>query len=118
LLYFSGIIVAAELADRDYSDKIARMTELLNLSPLRRVQDVFGNDAEPAISIYEHFLSQFARPQVRQEVSRVRPDDDSRETNAVFRDLKSQGHEFSRALIELLKMRYAPAHPIHEALLM
>jgi hypothetical protein len=118
LLYFSGVIVAAELAGHDYDQKIERMLSLLALPPIDRIRHVCGSKADAALSIYDYFIHEFSKRDVRDSVAQVRQDDGSRDSNKTFRALKDKGHEFSRALIDLLHSQYPTSHPIHGALLM
>jgi predicted nucleotidyltransferase len=118
LLYFSSIIVAAEIAGLQHDDKILKMIELLNMTPLKRIMHVFSSDADNALNMYNYYLERFSMSDVRKSISQVKPVDNSHETNGEFRSLKDVGHEFSSLLIKLVKAKYSEDHPIHEALLM
>lgn len=118
LLYFSGILIAAEMANLDYDEKIARMLSLLAKPPLERIRQVCGQKSDEALRIYDYFLNQFSRAEVRSEVASVNQNDGSVETSRAFAALKDRSGEFSRALIGLLRQQYREDHPIHEALLM
>jgi len=115
MLYFGGIIAAAETADRDYVGKRAKLSELLQLPPITRVQTVFGNKSLPALELYDRFLRELSDPDVRKRLEKVGPNDRS---DAELRSLLDAGKQFSRELIKLMNDRYGPDHPIHEALLM
>jgi predicted nucleotidyltransferase len=118
LLYFSGAIVAAEVAGLANQEKIRKMLELLALPPLERLQRICGSKADEAVKIYDFFLEQLGQRTVREQLERIEPDDESRDTNEAFRDLKDKGNEFSHALIRLLLAQYDRDHLIHEAMLL
>ena len=115
MLYFGGIIAAAETADRDYAGKREKLSELLQLPPITRLQTVFGEKSLPALDLYDRFLRELSDPDVRARLEKVGPND---RNDAELRSLLDAGKNFSHELITLLKGRYGPDHPVHEALLM
>ncbi|WP_417804998.1 DUF294 nucleotidyltransferase-like domain-containing protein [Thalassospira lucentensis] len=115
MLYFGGIIAAAETAGRDYTGKREKLSELLQLPPITRLQTVFGAKSLPALELYDRFLCELSDPEVRARLEKVGPND---RNDTELRSLLDAGKSFSRELIKLLKDRYGPDHPIHEALLM
>lgn len=116
LLYFSGVIAAAETADLPPKDKRARLLELLRLPPLERLAVVFGPDrAAEALSLYDGFLADINRADTRRALDA--PPAAVRET-ALYRDLKNRGHRFSQALLTLLRARYPQDHLIHTLLVL
>lgn len=114
LLYFSGVVAAAETADMDPAAKRARLFDLLRLPPLDRLVEVFGADrAGEALALYDGFLADINRAEVRHALDA--PPVAVRET-PLYRDLKTRGHRFSQALITLLRDHYPPQHLIHTLL--
>jgi hypothetical protein len=115
MLYFGGIIAAAETAGFDYVGKRAKLSELLQLPPITRLQTVFGDKSLAALELYDHFLSRLNDPEIRQRLEKI---DQNDRNHPELRKLFDDGKQFSRELIDLLNHRYSPDHPIHEALLM
>ncbi|MDP2700294.1 DUF294 nucleotidyltransferase-like domain-containing protein [Thalassospira sp.] len=115
MLYFGGIIAAAETAGLDYVGKRAKLSQLLQLPPIDRLQAVFGPRCLAALDLYDHFLAQLNDPETRTRLEKIDPND---RHHPEMRSLLDNGKQFSRELIALLNHRYAPDHPIHEALLM
>jgi hypothetical protein len=115
MLYFGGIIAAAETAGFDYVGKRAKLSELLQLPPITRLQTVFGDKSLAALELYDHFLSRLNDPEIRQRLEKI---DQNDRNHPELRKLFDDGKQFSRELIGLLNHRYSPDHPIHEALLM
>lgn len=114
LLYFSGIIVAAETWQHTHKTKVAKAKSLLALSPVRRIQSVCGASANLALEAYDDFLLKLGDPVVREMLESVnirgkQPED--------FRVFKNEGHHFSWLLAKLLKDKYDTSHPIHNALI-
>jgi len=116
LLYFSGIIVAAESAQRSYETKINRTLELLSLTPIARIQEVCGSRADIALQMYGRFLKALSDPEVRKLTDAVTNNRDTHTQE--FKALKNEGHHFTWALAKLLKDTYDTGHPIHNALIL
>jgi uncharacterized protein len=115
LLYFSGIIVAAEVAELPVERKIEHAVQLLNCTPLERIRRVCGDAATGILSLYNHFLEEFEKEDVRAELETVNPD--KRNESHRFRALKDEGQAFFDELSRTLANCYAPNHLIHRALL-
>lgn len=115
MLYFGGVIAAAETAGFDFEGKRTKLSELLQLPPITRLQTVFGDRALAALELYDHFLATLNDPEMRARLEKIDPND---RYHPELRQLLDDGKQFSRELIALLNHRYAPDHPIHEALLM
>jgi hypothetical protein len=116
LLYFSGILIAAESAQLTYKDKIERSLWLLSLTPIQRVRAICGVRADTALQIYCEFLKSLSDQKVRKFCEKITVD---RKTHTdEFRAIKNRGHHFTWALANLLKDTYGTGHAIHTALLM
>ena len=114
LLYFSGILIAAETWQHTNVYKVQRVKDLIAMTPIRRIEQVCGNKAERALAAYAEFLQKLSDPAIRkmtEEVSDVRQDQPE-----AFRLFKNQGHHFSWMLIKLLKDTYDESHAIHNAI--
>jgi predicted nucleotidyltransferase len=115
LLYFSGILVAAETWQHSYETKLARLQHLLSLTPLQRIGEICGHRAEQALKLYGRFLEQMGDARIRKLLDAV-PDRREQQPEE-FRILKNDGHHFSWMLTKLLKDTYDLSHPIHNALI-
>lgn len=116
LLYFGGVLICAEMAQRTLDQKRERALELMQLTPIERLCCVCGHAAEPALADYDYFLRMMGHPDVRTELESVQED---RKTHPeLFRAMKNRGHHFSMHLINALRATYGEGHPIHRALIM
>ena len=116
LLYFSGIIVAAELKGLGRNGKIERAIELFEKPGLLRVQDV-GKSLSSTTKIletYESFMENISMPEVRDALDKVPKD--KRLESPEYMELRMVSHDFSCALHEWLKEKYGIDHPIHHSL--
>lgn len=116
LLYVSGILVAAEMAQRTPKEKKDIARELTALPPIDRLQRVCRSSADRALEEYEKFLAALGQKEFREMLERVTSD---RETHTEgFKSLKNKGHHFSFHLMSAIKATYSESHPIHRALIM
>lgn len=116
LLYFSGVISAAETVQSNCGFKRRELKRLLRKTPLERVLDVCGSDAERALKRYDEFLGWLADGTARELLTGTTA---NRETHTnEFREMKNSGHHFSWELESLLHRRYAATHPIYQAILL
>lgn len=116
LLYFSGIITAADVAQRSPENKRARINALLGMNPVERIIDVCGDSAIKAISIYDNFIARISETSVRHHLEQLPTE--HRDSDSIFRDLKNEGHHFTWALMKLLKDTFEESHPIHRSLVL
>jgi hypothetical protein len=86
------------------------LAELLSMPVVERVLAVCGEPAFRALELYDSFLGEFAKREVRTELDKIREDD---RTTEPFRRLKDDGHHFSWRLMSLFKQTYDLSHPIH-----
>jgi hypothetical protein len=110
LLYFSGVLAVAETMQHSYEEKLRILAELLSMPVVERVLAVCGEPAFRALELYDSFLGEFAKREVRTELDKIREDD---RTTEPFRRLKDDGHHFSWRLMSLFKQTYDLSHPIH-----
>jgi hypothetical protein len=115
LLYFSGILVAAETWQQTYETKMDTLHKLLGMTAIRRVSAVCGDKADQALNAYGSFLKEISDPSIREMLETV-PEDRDKQSEE-FRNLKNEGHHFSWILAKLLRETYDASHPIHNALI-
>lgn len=115
LLYYSGILVAAETWQLTYAAKKKRVLDLLSLTPIQRIDLICGARAGQALHTYGSFLERLGDKSMRAMLEKV-PGERERQPEA-FRSFKNDGHHFSWMLSKLLKDTYDSAHPIHNGLI-
>jgi len=115
MLYFGGVLIAAETAQKTPMQKRKAMAELINLSPLERIEKIFDGSEKKALSYYSSFLSALDDEKFRKVIE----DTDQRRSkhSEEFRALKNDGHHFSLELLSLLRNHYSEYHPIHRCLI-
>ena len=116
MLYFGGIIVAAELVGQNHQPRIDEAGRLFSMPVIERIQHLSDADqAREILQIYDGFLADMASEAVRRELEGVQRE--NRWQSGHYNRLRESGHDFSRALNTWLKGHYAEAHPIHQALI-
>ena len=116
LLYFSGVLVAAESADKSPADKRRLANEMFALTPRQRIKRVCGEKSAEIFELYDRFLGRMSDPTFRAvaDIATI-----NREThNQEFKNAKLEGHQFSDALYNLLHEIYPADNPIHRALVL
>lgn len=116
LLYFSGVLMVAETAQRTASEKREIVKELIDLSPIERIQKVCGTSSERALRSYEIFLKSLNDEKTRRALEAVKSSE--RKTDELFKRLKNEGQHFSDHLMSALRSTYSESHPIHRAIVM
>lgn len=116
LLYFGGVLICAEMAQRTLTQKRDRALQLMKLTPIERLCEICGSAAAPALSDYDYFLELMEQNEVRDQLETVYEDRDTHPE--IFRAVKNRGHHFSMHLIDALQAAYGQSHPIHRALIM
>lgn len=115
LLYFSGLLMVAETAQRTYAEKMKSLVRLSSMPVADRVIDVCGERAVFALKLYDEFMEALASLEVRQSLDDTKADERTKEP---FRTLKDKGHHFSWSLVSLLRETYDVSHPIHRAIVL
>jgi predicted nucleotidyltransferase len=116
LLYFAGLLIAAETAHRTVKEKREIFERLMFLSPLERLVTVCGSSSARVLSEYDYFLEQMKNPKVRSTLKKL--DRDTASSNEEFRRLKNRSHHLADNLISLLQTTYSSSHPIHRSVVM
>ncbi|WP_440320149.1 nucleotidyltransferase domain-containing protein [Methylorubrum thiocyanatum] len=115
LLYASGLFCVAATADRMHNRKIEYLERLFNMPVLDRMADICGQtQLQEVIKSYNYFLEKMESPEVRDVLKNLKPEDRG---NAIFRDLKNEGHHFTRELLKLFENTFDSTHPIRRAVL-
>jgi predicted nucleotidyltransferase len=116
LLYFSGVLIAAESANKSPEEKRELAEQMFLMTPRQRIKHVCGESADPVFLLYDKFLGRMCDPEFREIANRAGIDRSTHD--AKFKEAKVEGHEFSRALYSLLHQTYSEDNPIHQALIL
>lgn len=116
LLYISGVIIAAEMAQRTAADKRQIACDLISLPPIDRLKKVCRGFIDRALEDYSLFLNALANVELRKGLESVTADRSTH--NEEFKRLKNLSHHFSFHLMSALKATYPESHPIYRALIM
>lgn len=116
LMYFSGVLVAAETAQSTASVKKAELARLLAMSPCDRLSFICGNDALKALEHYDKFLEWMSDKDRRDLLRSTTPERGAQDEK--FREMKNVAHHFSWSLQSLFMRTYPPSHPIHQAIML
>ncbi|WP_305839625.1 hypothetical protein [Photobacterium leiognathi] len=96
--------------------KLERTKELLSLSPIERIQHIFGRDqTEMMMSYYSEFLEKISKDDVRQSLDEV--DRENRNENEHYRSLKNLSEHFNWEMEKCFVQAFPPSHPIHAAMI-
>ena len=114
LLYASGLFSVATTADRTRSQKIEGLERLFNLTVIDRMRSICGVAAEPMLESYNHFLGKLEDKSVRDHLNSLQKE---QRDDVVFRELKNEGHHFTRELLKLFENTFDSTHPIRRAII-
>ncbi len=117
LLYFGGVITVAETAQKTRETKILETLELLDMSPLERINYLAVSGSEKVFKSYDYFLEKLSDSKVREELEKAKVDQAPDLNPKIFREMKNESKHFSWALSSVLKNTYDNTHPIHHALI-
>lgn len=116
LLYFGGIIVAAEMVGKQHQQRLEEASRLFSLPVIDRMKEIGGvQQAQEILKIYDSFLADMADENIRQKLDQIEHRK-SRWDSDEYRRLRKQGYDFSKALATWLQHQYGGDHPIHQAL--
>lgn len=116
LIYASGLFSVALTADRREPEKVEILERLFSMTPIERIQYVCGEPASRRLlELYDYFLGQLAQPAVRAHLETLKQS--QKADDPIFRDIKNEGHYFSRELMGLLHKTFHASHPIHMAVI-
>lgn len=114
ILYFAGVLAVAETYKKKREDKIKTLQELLELSPIERIEKICKSN-ENALYLYDEFLSKISDDRTRKTLEKVQREE--RKNCMEYVELKNKSKEFSKELQNILEKTFDKNHPIHNALL-
>ena len=114
ILYFAGVLVVAKTYKKKREDKIKTLQELLELSPIERIEKICKSN-ENALYLYDEFLSKISDDRTRKTLEKVQREE--RKDCTEYVELKNKSKEFSKELQNILEKTFDKDHPIHNALL-
>ena len=115
LMYTSGLFSVAMTIDRSEMAKVDLLERLFDLPVIDRMIEICGESRmNRALESYDLFLSRLEDAKVRSELKAVEPENHG---NASFRELKNEGHRFTRELLCVYESTFHKTHPIHRAVL-
>ena len=117
LLYFGGVLTVAETAQKTRETKISETLELLDMSPLERINYLSVSGSEKVFKSYDYFLKRLSDSTIRDELEKAKVEQSPMENPEIFREMKNESKHFSWALSSVLKNTYDNTHPIHHALI-
>jgi hypothetical protein len=115
LLYASGLFSVATTAERTRFQKISELERLFNLTVIDRMQAICGPRSRAMLESYNHFLSKLEDTSVRDHLKSLEKDE--RQQDEIFRELKNEGHHFTRELLKLFESTFDSTHPIRRAII-
>lgn len=116
LLYFSGMLTVASTCYLTRQDKIETTLELLNMAPQERISFIVGdNSTIKLLKIYNEFISEISKAEVRSELEKV--ERDNRQDVDIYRKLKNSSQHFEWEMEKIMTVCFPKSHPIHTALI-
>jgi predicted nucleotidyltransferase len=115
LLYASGLFSVATTAERTQSQKISELERLFDLTVIDRMEAICGPRSRAMLESYNYFLSKLGEPSVREHLKSLHKD--QRQHDVIFRELKNEGHHFTRELLKLFESTFDSTHPIRRAII-
>lgn len=115
LIYYTGILMCAETAQRTATEKRLILSTYMRMTPIERMLAILGEGAFEALSFYDLFLAKMSDPATR-EALKSQNREELRQSE-LFRTFKNDGHHFSISLRNAFIRHYDSTHPIHRAIL-
>ena len=113
LLYASGLFSVALTADRAREQKIAILENLFEMPVIDRMLSICGRaNSEGVLASYNRFLEWLGDQNVRERLNKLQKHERS---DPLFRELKNEGHHFTRELLKLFEITFDSTHPIRRA---
>ena len=113
LLYASGLFSVALTADRTRDRKITILENLFEMPVIDRMIDICGRDKlERVLKCYDYFLERLEDTNVRERLNTLQMHERG---DILFRELKNEGHHFTRELLKLFEQTFDATHPIRRA---
>jgi hypothetical protein len=115
LLYASGLFSVAMTADRDRETKIALLEGLFSLPVIERMIAICGSaNLQRVLNSYDRFLEKLESSTVRDRLKELKR---SERNDPLFRELKNEGHHFTRELLKVFEATFDSTHPIRRAVI-
>ena len=113
LLYASGLFSVAMTVDRTRDKKVEILEGLFAIPVLERMTEICGRgNMESVVASYNRFLENLEDVEVRRHLEKLKK---SEREDPHFRELKDEGHHFTRELLKLFESTFDSTHPIHRA---
>jgi hypothetical protein len=114
LLYASGLFSIAMTSDRARDEKITVLERLFEMPVIDRMRDICGPEAMASVlASYNRFLGKLEDAEIRELLTALKPEE---RDNPLFREMKNEGHYFSRELLRVFEQRFDSTHPIRRAI--
>ncbi len=115
LMYASGLFSVASTVDRGRAEKVDLLEKLFDIPVIERMKHICGHaQMSNALQSYDLFLERFESATVRAQLKDIEPGVHSVQ---VFRELKNEGHHFTRELVSIFEKTFHRTHPIHRAVI-
>ena len=113
LLYTSGLFSVAMTVDRTRDKKVEILEDLFAIPVLERMTSICGRaNMERVLESYNRFLENLEDVEVRKHLEKLKK---SEREDPDFRELKDEGHHFTRELLRLFENTFDSTHPIRRA---
>jgi predicted nucleotidyltransferase len=113
LLYASGLFSIAVTGDQTRENKIRTLENLFSVPVMDRMDEICGRSKMEIVrASYDRFLGRLEDPAVRERLKDLKREE---RDDPLFRELKNEGHRFTRALLKLFDDAFDPTHPIRRA---
>jgi hypothetical protein len=114
LLYASGLFNVAVTGDQTCDNKIQTLEDLVSIPVMDRMDEICGRSKMEIVrASYDHFLARLEDPTVREHLKNLKREE---RDDRLSRELKNEGHRFTRALLKLFDDAFDPTHPIRRAI--
>jgi hypothetical protein len=115
LLYASGLFSVALTADRSREQKISKLEELFEMPVIDRMITICGRaQMSSVLQSYNLFLDRIENSNVRAKLKALTKEE---RDDSLFRELKNEGHHFTRELLRLFEQTFDSTHPIRRAVI-
>jgi predicted nucleotidyltransferase len=115
-LYASGLFSVGMTVDRAREEKIALLERLFNLPVIDRMVEICGrSNVESVLASYNYFLEKLEDSDVRERLKVLKKQE---RNDPLFRELKNEGHHFTRELLKLFERTFDSTHPLRRAVIL
>lgn len=115
LLYASGLFSIAMTADRARDEKIEMLEGLFDRPVMERMMAICGETRmEHVVASYNRFLDFLGDPATREHLEAL---EIGNRDDPTFREIKNEGHHFTRELLKVFESTFDSTHPIHRAVI-